>query len=74
MIQKNIIVIPKSINPARIEENFNIFDFSLSDEEINELNNQIQDLRLFQQDLYNFYIIILIINKIKIIIYIFFLN
>lgn len=35
--QRNIVVIPKTVNKERMRENFNIFDFMLSDEEMNAI-------------------------------------
>ena len=37
-IQKGIITIPKSQNPERIKENFEIFDFEMTPEEIKEID------------------------------------
>lgn len=37
--QHNVIIIPKSNSPERIEENINIFDFELSADEMKQINN-----------------------------------
>lgn len=38
LLQKDIIVIPKSSKPARIKENINLFDFELNSEDMDKLN------------------------------------
>lgn len=32
--QRGVVIIPKSVHKERMEENFNIFDFNLSDDEM----------------------------------------
>ena len=38
-IERNVIVIPKSTNSTRIQENFDVFDFSLTVDEMKQLNS-----------------------------------
>lgn len=39
LVQQNIIVIPKSSNPERIKSNIDVFNFELSAEDLEKLNN-----------------------------------
>ena len=47
-IQLGISTIPKSSNPSRIKENFNIFDFALIDEDMAALSNLHENYRVVE--------------------------
>jgi diketogulonate reductase-like aldo/keto reductase len=37
-VQRGVVVIPKSVHKERIEENFNIWDFTLTEEEMAKIS------------------------------------
>jgi 2,5-diketo-D-gluconate reductase A len=45
-LDSGLVVIPKSVTPARIEENFNVFDFRLEKSEISEITKLDKGQRL----------------------------
>ena len=45
-IQKGISAIPKSSNKQRLQENFNLFDFSIDENDMNTLNNLNENFRV----------------------------
>lgn len=45
-IEHGVVVIPKSVTPSRIEENINVFDFALTAEQIEKLDNLNEDRRI----------------------------
>jgi methylglyoxal/glyoxal reductase len=47
-VQQGISTIPKSSNPKRLSENFDVFDFQISDEDIARLNGFNENLRIVE--------------------------
>lgn len=47
-VQRGVVVIPKSFSPNRIKENFEIFDFSLTDDEMNAIEGLNKNIRFVE--------------------------
>lgn len=45
LIEQDLVVLPKSVTPSRIQENIDIFDFELDKDDLAELAQQDKDLR-----------------------------
>ncbi|MGW9857624.1 diketogulonate reductase-like aldo/keto reductase [Staphylococcus hominis] len=45
-MQHNVVVIPKSVTPSRIEENIDVFDFELSEKQMKRIDNLNKDQRI----------------------------
>ena len=45
-IQQDILLVVKTVNPDRMEQNQQLFDFSLSEEDMRELNRLNEDHRV----------------------------
>merc|ERR1719369_1308646 len=54
LLQRGLIVIPKSGNPARIKENFSILDFELSSDDVEKIEKLDKGLRFFNGSLPGF--------------------
>ena len=37
LLQSDVVIIPKSVHRERMEENFNVFDFTLTEEEMQKI-------------------------------------
>ena len=46
LIEREVTAVPKSCNSSRIQENIDVYNFKLSDREVEEINSINQNLRL----------------------------
>jgi diketogulonate reductase-like aldo/keto reductase len=49
LIQRKIVALPKSVNNSRIESNFDVFDFTLDDEDMSVIRSQNNGYKLFPE-------------------------
>lgn len=52
LLEQNLVVIPKTSSPKRLEENFSVFDFELEPRDVQKLNDLDRGLRYFLFELY----------------------
>jgi len=45
LLQRNLVVIPKSVTPSRIQSNYEVFDFNLDDSEMEKIGKLNKDYR-----------------------------
>lgn len=45
LIQQEVVILPKSVTPSRIQQNIDIFDFTLDKDDLSKLAKQDKDLR-----------------------------
>lgn len=51
LVQQEITVVPKSVTPARIEENIKVFDFELMPDEMEQLHNLNKNFRNYREEI-----------------------
>lgn len=54
LYQRNIISIPKSVHKERIIENFNIYDYNLSEDDMNSINSLNENIKLLDGEPFYF--------------------
>lgn len=47
LIDRGIVAIPKSVHESRIKENFDVFDFALTEDDVNQIINLNQGRRIY---------------------------
>lgn len=45
LIEQELVILPKSVTPSRIKENFEVFDFKLDDEDLQKISKLDRDMR-----------------------------
>ena len=45
LLQKGLVIIPKSTHPERIKQNIDLFDFELDEQEMSQIEKLDEDLR-----------------------------